>query len=492
MSSQFWLDPWLFSVLLAFCLVTTLGASWLVGKIWRRKQGMPMPVSSAVAELIWILLLFAASLLAVRYIERADNAILGFLLFGLAAISLSFVRAFLYRRARGDEPEVKSPDGRQLVDSGIHGLTYVLFAIVLFLAISWILHQSADPILFIPLALGALLPDLDTRNSLPGRLMPCVSRWLEDRLGAGGAWHSLTAAALVAALAAPLILVVGVELWVFVPLGYVSHLILDLLRPEGEMLFWPVSQQRYNVMGGPLGPAGSVTERWLSLGLVIASAVLLLVADVGPAPAQSAPMPTYEQTLDCYRGLQGRNLVYADVEGAWQATGRRIRARFEVLNAIDDSLIMLEPFTGRVFRAGRSAKDQLYLNQVSVWPGDPARVKAVELQLANQPLAEVLPILYEMQSEPGLQHIFVSGELILASSGSVGGSGLREDLTDTRLPKVAFQGEGRYLLRYLTASELIELAKLQVDAGNVVIVATYSTSPADPTPTPLPQPPELP
>jgi hypothetical protein len=184
--------------------------------------------------------------------------------------------------------------------------------------------------------------------------------------------------------------------------------------------------------------------------------------------------------------------VYANVDGTWQATGRRITDRFEVLNAWGTSLIMLDRYTGKIFTAGRNSSDNLYLNAISVHEGPSAHVKPVEVELRNQRLADALPIVYEMEREPGLEHIYVSGDLVLADEQDAPELLLEQDFSQTRLHRIQNQGDGHISLRYLTASELIELANLWVDAGGLTLVATYVSPPSGPTATPLPSPPPTP
>jgi hypothetical protein len=107
--------------------------------------------------------------------------------------------------------------------------------------------------------------------------------------------------------------------------------------------------------------------------------------------------------------MRGRTLVLADVEGTWQATGRRVSGRFEVLGATDDSFILLDRYSGQVFSAGPSANENLVLNQINLETGLPVQIKAVEVHLEDQTLSNALAAVYQMQREAGLEHIFISG-----------------------------------------------------------------------------------
>jgi inner membrane protein len=486
------LEPWILLGLLASSVVVTLATNWLVAKIrhWTVPPGRLL--SAVVGHVIWILLLFAAGLLATRYVERIPtNGAMGYAVFGLAVFVLSWVRALLYQRAQEREQGKAAFDKRGLRQWALHTATYLLGASTACLALSWLLKQPVEPLLLIPLSIGALLPDLDCRTSALGRLLPWISRQLEGRLGHGQQWHTLAANAGVALSTALLIPLIGWWPWTLISLGFLSHLILDILHPQGIMLLWPFKRTRYFVPG-LVTSTGSPVEGKLAIALAVATAILLFAVDFGPAPAPAAAPLSYEQTLERYYSLRGRNLVFADVEGTWQATGRRVADRFEVLNAAGPTLVMLDRYTGRVFTAGHAATDHLYLNRITLLAGDPARIKPVEVQLRAQRMADALPVLYQMQLEPGLQHIFVSGDVILPTLQEVISPTLRVDYSQTQVRRIEAGGPGHYTLHYLAASDLIALANLQVESADLVVVATYAGPTTGPTVTPLPSPPATP
>ncbi len=474
------MNPGVIPGLLILSVTVTVVANWLVAGL--RRPVLPEGVSPALlsalaANLVWMLLIFAGGILATRYIERVSNAVAGYLLFGLVALSLSLLRAWLYRRA-GNLPRTHP------WPLALHTLTYELFALTTYLLLALVVRGSADPWLFIPLLIGALLPDLDSPASLPGRLLPFLSHRLKAWLPAGQG-HSLAANIGVAVGTAPLIPLIGPEGWGLLSLGFFCHLAVDLLSPEGILLLWPLRRTRYYLFGFLESP-GCVAERRFAAALAVAALPLLLAVDLGPPPQPAAPAPSYEQSLERFHSLQGRNLVLTDVEGTWQATGRRVSARFEVLNAVGQSFILLDRYSGTVFSAGRAASDNFYLDRITVLAGSPVQIRPVELVLRSEPLAGALPLLYQMQREPGLQHIFISGDLILPA-GQEGS--LPVDYAQTRLRKVVPLEAGHYRLHYLTAAELIELAAVPVEIADLVIVATCVEREAGPTVTPLPSPP---
>lgn len=473
-------SPWAMLALLALSAVLTLIANWSVSVLRRRPGWQALTLGTAISHLVWMLLMAAALILGVRYVERLPAAAaIGYIVLGLGIFLLSAGRSLLRQQAR----QKRDTEDLNVVEA-LSGVTYVLFSAALYVGVSLVLHRPVWPILFVPLGFGSLLPDLDSRTSLAGRLLPVLSRRMEASLGDGGSWHSLGACTIIALITAPVVLLIPIEGWALILLGFLSHVVLDTLRPSGTRLFWPLSRRRYYVWGR-FGTA-HCTERRVGLVLVFVTVAMLFAADLEPPQPPPVEVPSYEQSLQRYESLRGRTLVLADVDGIWQATGRRVYARFEVLSMEGESLVMLERFTGRIFRAGRQPEDHLYLNRLSIVAGSAVRVKPVEISLADQLLADALPVVYQMQVEPGLQHIYVSGELVVASDAAVTGDRLSGDHAQLQVRRI-IEGEGnQFRLQYMTASELIALAGIRVESGQLVIVATYTSPASGPTATPLP------
>jgi membrane-bound metal-dependent hydrolase YbcI (DUF457 family) len=482
-------NPWLLVGLLLFSVIVTRTTRWLAARR-RRSDGSPVvTLGTIVADLIWILVLWAGVVVATRYVERMQNVALGRLAFALIAILLSLLRASLFQQSQDGRGPRRRLSRQESLGIMVHNVIYLLSGTVVYLVLAFLLRRPAELILLISVCIGALLPDLDSQTSLPGRLVPSISRALETRLGHPGAWHTLPAATLVALLAVPLIPLTGIEAWYLLPLGFVAHLFVDLFGPQGIMVFWPVSQTRHSFFGGPIKAEGGSVERWLVGGLALAVLVLIPLVDARkPLPA---PSPSFQQMLARYYDLRGRNLVFAGVQGTWQATGRRINARFEILNAVGDSYIMLDRFTGTVFSAGRDELDNLYINHMTLQPAAEARIKAIEIHLEDEPLLEALSTIYQMQREPGLQHIFVSGDLVVPALQDTAEPSLPVDYAQTSLRKIQSPEPGHYTLSYLTAAELIGLANLWVDEADLVLAATYADLVTEATPTPLPSPPPV-
>ncbi len=122
---------------------------------------------------------------------------------------------------------------------------------------------SFDPISLALAVGGALLPDIDHPQSWAGRRLRVISRPLAATIGHRGVTHSLLAVAVgILALRWH-----GVSRAAVLPLvvGYLSHLIADLLTPAGLRLAWPLPR-RYAI---PLCRTGSPAELLIVTALLV-------------------------------------------------------------------------------------------------------------------------------------------------------------------------------------------------------------------------------
>lgn len=110
---------------------------------------------------------------------------------------------------------------------------------------------------------SALLPDIDHPNSSIRNRMSFVGDltfgWLKHR----GVTHSLVAVVIVGLLMA--LVAPSRTLATAITLGYGSHLLADLITPDGIPLFMPLSRGRVRL---PLIKTGSLKERILALFFV--------------------------------------------------------------------------------------------------------------------------------------------------------------------------------------------------------------------------------
>ncbi|EJD6082050.1 MULTISPECIES: metal-dependent hydrolase [Providencia] len=123
--------------------------------------------------------------------------------------------------------------------------------------------------------LGALLPDIDHPSSLPGRLLRIFSLPISKLCGHRGFTHSLVAWLLVMAACyqwIPIEWQVPNDLIQAFLLGYLSHLIADMLTPSGVPFLWPLPQR----FCFPIirGKNSKRTERFIAVILTVCACFL--------------------------------------------------------------------------------------------------------------------------------------------------------------------------------------------------------------------------
>ncbi|MCE0732463.1 metal-dependent hydrolase [Halomonas sp. G15] len=220
--------------------------------------------------------------------------------------------------------------------------THMIAGQAAFIAVSLgVGHAPTLPEAWLAAAAG-LLPDLDKRHGIVGRLFPWLSEPLEYRFGHRTLTHSLLASVVLALMLWPL-LPRGV--WLAVVAGYASHPVADMLTPAGVEWFWPArwrcvlpGNERYRMRAMGWG------ELACAVLLAVVTIPLLNMAKAKPGTgsviaAAIGDIAAARERYDAEKGanrwtlrLEGRdNLTHADVSGdypiigSWQGAGFLIR-----------------------------------------------------------------------------------------------------------------------------------------------------------------------
>ncbi|SRR3989344_965795 len=147
--------------------------------------------------------------------------------------------------------------------------THLLLGIVFFLVTRGFWPAISTPVFFVILLLGSLLPDLDEPHSRINRWSGIIGRITAFLTRHRGFFHSLFFIAIVAGI------VIYFWNWYYglaLALGYVAHLVGDMLTPAGVALFYPFSSFK---LRGPIR-TGSVWEK-VFMAVLIAVIVLKLL-----------------------------------------------------------------------------------------------------------------------------------------------------------------------------------------------------------------------
>jgi inner membrane protein len=123
--------------------------------------------------------------------------------------------------------------------------------------------------------ISALLPDLDDPNSKLGRLVPIASWMIKKIVGHRGPLHSLLGAGAAFLLASVLLRISGhAHLAAPIVAGYISHLVMDSLNPQGVPWLWPV-KTHFKI---PIAQTGSFIEKLVVTPVLLVLCMILAVS----------------------------------------------------------------------------------------------------------------------------------------------------------------------------------------------------------------------
>ena len=97
--------------------------------------------------------------------------------------------------------------------------------------------EELSPMLIAGCLFCALLPDIDTTSSIVGRLFYPFAKHIEGEYGHRTITHSLIAIITVCVICVSLFDFLAFGVWLLV--GYVSHIVLDMVVGDGVPLFYP-------------------------------------------------------------------------------------------------------------------------------------------------------------------------------------------------------------------------------------------------------------
>ena len=103
---------------------------------------------------------------------------------------------------------------------------------------------------YLAVIIGSLLPDIDHANSKMGRKLPIINRLLKlFGIKHRGLTHSIVGVILIILLAHQIHTSgwIGQAILWGVVIGYISHLIADMMNPQGIPLFFP-NQNKFNLL----------------------------------------------------------------------------------------------------------------------------------------------------------------------------------------------------------------------------------------------------
>ena len=246
----------------------------------------------------------------------------------------------------------------------LYGATFSLIVLAVF-GVQESVHWS----LILVGILGALCPDLDMPTSTIGRLFPFVSKPLERRFGHRSVTHSLLGWG-IATLAFALLLggtflglklvasrsiglvASGLAWWLAeiqaatmlrlvmsFSVGYLSHIVLDMITPRGVQLLWPNPKRDVVFRGTQLTvETGSVRE-WGVVGIgVILLVVALPLSEHGLMTTVRWLLATPDAAIAEFK--HSRYRTYVSFEGLWTQSKEPVLGTAEILDVVNKRLVI--------------------------------------------------------------------------------------------------------------------------------------------------------
>lgn len=120
-------------------------------------------------------------------------------------------------------------------------------------------------------AIGAILPDIDHPKGWLSQKIPLL-HYPFKVFGHRGATHSLLAALIIFGVMGAIF--GGSVITMGITIGYVSHILLDLLNPRGVPLFYPITKEKYKIARIHTGEWGEYVVGGLLIASIVCSFIL--------------------------------------------------------------------------------------------------------------------------------------------------------------------------------------------------------------------------
>ena len=247
---------------------------------------------------------------------------------------------------------------------------------------------TANPIVLVLAALSAQLPDVDTSKSVPGRLLLPISRSLERRFPHRSITHSFIATLIIALMGLPLMLL-GLDYWQALVLGYFFGWFSDSFTKSGVCAFYP-SAARLVIPGNPRMrlSTGSGAEAFILVLLIAVSVVTINVnSNGGVLTAFNQILGVPSGAIEIVGEEGDQYLIIARIRGRNAITQQRIEADFEVIKPLTQNDLLVKDAQGVIYRAGVSQQSQILANQIQVQRGPAIQSQITEIYLDDEDVA---------------------------------------------------------------------------------------------------------
>ena len=315
---------------------------------------------------------------------------------------------------------------------------------------------TSDPWCLVAAAIGSQLPDLDSTQSIMGRLVYPIASWLENRFPHRGPTHSFLSTGATAIVFLPLGYFVGWQYWGAVCIGQFVGWFADCFTKSGVQAFWP--QDVWLVIpGNPRARLNthSPAEYWILSLAIVLTISSVNIASAGGISEQFAALlfQNSEVAADAFQKYGSTQRVYAVVEGTNAATGEVVNDRFEVLDTIGTAII--GEIDGRRYKIGEGTDADIRPQRVKVEKGKPLTITSETSSPEEMPFDEWI------QSIP--KNAYLSGTLLIDDAEEIRLSNPPDQYSSVQV------GASGVILFYAKSEDLTDLNDFWILSGNVIV-----------------------
>jgi inner membrane protein len=283
-------------------------------------------------------------------------------------------------------------------------------------ATSMILGTSNPWILLLAM-ISSQIPDMDTTKSIAGRVVYPLARFIEQRYAHRTITHSIYAVAAIALITIPLGYFVSWKLWAAIPIGHlIGGALPDCFTKRGVCLFYP-DPRPVVIPGNPKARiiSGSVAEYWILSGAIVLLIVSCNLSSAGGVTEQFGQVFFQDSgtAATTVRKYGSTNQIWVEVEGTNVATSKRIKERYEVLDAAGQDLTVIDT-DKNLLKVGISG--QIKSSVVKVKVGDRLAVSSKELVVTEQAIGDWVKTLPQNSMVSGTVKIEDAEDVIFPKS----------------------------------------------------------------------------
>ena len=273
---------------------------------------------------------------------------------------------------------------------------------------------TANPWVLLTAAVASQIPDIDSTQSIVGRMFYPLASWLENRYPHRGPTHSFISTMIIGLTTLPLIKYFHWHFWAAIVLGQFLGWFADSFTKAGVQAFWP-DDAWLVIPGNPRSrlDTHSPAEYW-----IMATAILLLILSVnisstGGVSEVFAAMvfQNSESAAQQFQKYGSQQRIFAIVTGTNTATGQAINeAKYEVIDTSGLN-VLGEDSTGKIYKIGNSADVQINAIRVKTHQGESLVITSEQLN------PEEIPVEEWLTTVP--RNAYLSGSLLLDDAGEI-------------------------------------------------------------------------